>query len=294
MHRSGTSATAGALTALGLHGPSGDDQAAPRQANERGYFESKQMMLLNRGLLANMGGTWSAPPRLAVGWENAPDLDEIRGRAALAFTRSFPVRPMVWKDPRNCITLPFWRRVVGLPQAAVFVYRDPLEVARSLQVRNDVGLTYGLALWDRYVRAACAGLTGLPTLVMDYADVLEQPVASIDALSDFLATVGVDVDGPTRRTAAASVDIGLRHHRGSATRSSGLWDSQFEVAASLGALRGVHASWRPPDIGPEPDWVDDILGLRLATDELRKELNRLGRGSRWRALAARIGGRSRR
>src|SRR5580698_7440972 len=113
MHRSGTSATAGALTVLGLHGPSGADQAAPRKANERGYFESNQMMLLNRGLLATVGGTWSAPPRLEAGWEEAPELDDIRGRAHLAFARSFPVRPMAWKDPRNCITLPFWRTVVG-------------------------------------------------------------------------------------------------------------------------------------------------------------------------------------
>jgi hypothetical protein len=251
------------------------------------------MMLLNRGLLATVGGTWSAPPRLEAGWEKAHDLDDIRARAGLAFARSFPVRPMAWKDPRNCITLPFWRTVVGPPQAAVFVYRDPLEVARSLQVRNDVGLTYGLALWDRYVRAACAGLVGLPTLVMDYGAVLEEPAASIDELAQFLGTVGVDVDGPTRQAAAASVDVELRHHRAPTARTSGLWDSQFEVVDTLRSLGGIHPSWLPPDIGPEPDWVDDVLALRLATDELRKELNRLGRRSRWRERAARIFPRSR-
>jgi hypothetical protein len=93
---------------------------------------------------------------------------------------------MAWKDPRNCITLPFWRTVAGPPVAAVFVYRDPVEVAGSLHVREGIGVTYGLALWDRYVRSACANLVGLPTMVADYARMLDEPAAWIRELEDFL------------------------------------------------------------------------------------------------------------
>ena len=92
---------------------------------------------------------------------------------------------MVWKDPRNCITLPFWRTVIDPPLAAVFVCRDPQEVARSLVARDGVTLTYGLALWDRYVRSASTNLAGLPTFVADYARILQNPEIWMTEIAEF-------------------------------------------------------------------------------------------------------------
>ncbi len=294
MHRSGTSATAGTLAALGLATATGDDLASPRTSNERGYFESNQMMLVNRRLLFALGGTWSGPPRLLPGWETDHALDDLRIAASTAFAERFPSRPMVWKDPRNCITLPFWRGVITPPLAAVFVYRDPIEVARSLRVRNDVGLTYGLALWDRYVRAACTNLVGLPTMVVDYARILREPSAWIEELVDFLGGIGVETDATKRDTAVASLDAGLRHHHPGHDQAPGLSNSQFEVIAALRHLDGPNASWVAPDFGPEPDWVDDVLALRLAADELRIKLHRLERQTSRTVRAVRRLGRLRR
>src|SRR5580704_15895296 len=180
MHRSGTSATTAGLAALGLATPSQSDRMASSQWNERGNFESRALTDLNDRLLFARGGTWSGPPALDPGWETDPTLDRWRPRARASFARVFPSRPLVWKDPRNCLTLPFWRAVIAPPSAAVFIYRDPLEVARSLEAREGVSVTYGLALWDRYVRSACANLVGLPTMLADYARILDHPSAWID------------------------------------------------------------------------------------------------------------------
>jgi hypothetical protein len=270
MHRSGTSATAGTLNALGLAAPSGDDLLAAGEWNERGFFESKRLVAFNNHLLATLGGTWSAPPKLSPGWEADHALDALRAQAATLFAESFPVRPAAWKDPRNCITLPFWRTVIAPPLAAVFVYRDPMEVARSLQTRNGDGMTYGLALWDRHLRDACANLVGLPTLVADYGRTLDAPAPWVDELVDFLRSVGVDVDNSARQTAISSLDADLRHQRTPVAQNSGMWDSQLEVVQTLAKLDGSHRQWGPVDLGPEPEWVDEVLALRLEGDKLRR------------------------
>src|SRR5580658_3699015 len=126
MHRSGTSATAGALAALGMASPSGSDRTSTTEWNERGNFESKRLMAVNDRLLSVLGGSWSGPPELEPGWEGDHALDDLRARAGRAFAQSFPTRPTAWKDPRSCLTLPFWRTVVTAPVAGVLVYRDPL------------------------------------------------------------------------------------------------------------------------------------------------------------------------
>jgi hypothetical protein len=296
MHRSGTSATTGTLGALGLALPQGDDLLAPRRGNERGIYESKNVIRLNNYLLGAVGGTWSAPPKLKPEWETDPTLNEIRSKAKVAFAESFPTRPMAAKDPRFCITLPFWRSVVEPPLAAVFIYRDPLEVARSLQARSDLGVFYGLALWDRHVRSACANLVGIPTIATSFSKTTEQPAVWVDELADFLDGVGAPVDPSKRQAAIDLIDTELRHQRTLSDRTSGVWDSQFELFDVLREVDGVHPSWRVPDIGPEPEWVDEVLELRLDGDRFRRmqKLMQTSRAFRFTQMAWKVthGGRT--
>lgn len=283
MHRSGTSATTGSLAALGIAAPTGTDITRASSDNERGNFESRSLRGFNDRLLQFLGGTWSGPPELQPGWESDHALDIWRARAAESFAQSFPSRPMVWKDPRNCITLPFWRTVVGLPAAAVFVYRDPLEVAGSLQARDGVGMTLGLALWDRYVRSACVNLVGLPTIVAAYNRILDRPSAWIKELGTFLEGIGAPVDTLSAQPAIASLASDLRHQHAPVDRQPGLWESQYEVIEVLRKLDGPHQTWNSPNLGPAPLWVDDVLALRLGADKARRQLadsERLARTSR--------------
>jgi hypothetical protein len=232
---------------------------------------------MNDRLLFSRGGTWSGPPTLAPGWEADRTLDSWRARARASFAKVFPSRPAVWKDPRNCLTLPFWRTVIAPPAAAVLIYRDPLEVARSLHARDGVSLTYGLALWDRYVRSASANLVGLPTIVADYARILDQPSDWIDEIAGFLRTVGVDIPSPPPPEAVAALATDLRHQTAPTADRSFLSDDQFAVMEILRRRDGPHRSWAPPDLGPEPTWVDDVLALRLRADMMRTRLTQAER-----------------
>lgn len=267
MHRSGTSATTGMLGRLGLAMPAESDLVPADGSNERGHWESRSLVRCNNRILRHFGGTVFAPPHLEPGWAAAAELDGLRAEAAARFAATFPARPLAWKDPRTCVTLPFWRTVVEPPAAAVLVLRDPVEVARSLQRRSGLLLVHGLALWQRSVRAAAADLDGMATLACDYRHVAEDPVGWASELVEFLAAVGVAVGaGPDE--AARFVDRGLRHERPDDGGVDGLAAAARDVYEALRTRQGAHHPWAAPDLGPEPPWVDEVLTLTRRHEEL--------------------------
>jgi hypothetical protein len=270
MHRSGTSATADVLGRLGLISPATDELIPATGTNERGHHESKSLVRFNERLLAAVGGTWAAPPTLAPGWEGDQALDERRAEGATTFATVFPRSPASWKDPRHCILLPFWQTVLGPGTAAVFVYRQPLEVARSLQWRDGLQLTHGLALWERYARAACANLEGIPTYCSDYGRLVDDPRAWCSEVAAFLGQTGVVIDAARIEAAPTAVERELQHQSSDGDDGRGLGDSSRLVAETLQGRQGAHHPWRSPDLGPEPAWVADVLAMRLEYDLLHR------------------------
>ena len=141
-----------------------------------------------------------------------PALKPLRVEAAELFSAVHPTDNWVWKDPRNSLLLPFWRRVLDVSPVAILVHRNPLEVAASLLARDDFGTHFSLALWERYIRAALIALEGLPCLVLDYASLLAEPIASSRRLGEFL--VDSEVAAATLEADASTlefVDPSLRH-----------------------------------------------------------------------------------
>jgi hypothetical protein len=266
MHRSGTSAVTEVLIGLGLAGPGPDDRIPASSWNRRGNWESRRLTNFDERLLRHLGGTWSGPPDLPTAWELAPSLDDWRIEAQALFDTAFSARTAVWKDPRVCLLLPFWRTVIDPPNAAVLVVREPLEVAASLRSRDGMTTTHGFALWERYLRCACAALDGIPTLVTDYAAVLEDPTTWFVDLVQFLRDVDVAVDASDPQGALGTLDTGMRHQRADAGPGPGLPSNSPSVMEALRARTGAHHPWRPPMLGPEPAWVEDVLAMRRDCD----------------------------
>jgi hypothetical protein len=265
MHRSGTSAVAHTLAELGLSSPASEDLIAAGPYNERGYWESRTVSRFDESVLRHLGGTWSAPPRTSAGWELSEDagMREIRSRAAELAQSMFERQPAVMKDPRLCLTLPLWRTVLSAEPVAVLVFRDPVEVALSLQDRDGFPLTLGLALWHRYVRHSLVSLAGLPVLVVEYARLLDEPRDWVDNLSTFLADHGITPAAYRADDATDVVARGLRHYSEDLPALS----LRVEVQPLLEILRdhvGPHEKWSTPALPDEPAWVEDVIGLTWA------------------------------
>ena len=210
MHRGGTSAVTGVVHELGAFlGPAGHLMAR-REDNPAGFFEHQLLTDLNDELLHALGGTWSQPPRFDDGWEHASHLDGIRVRAQQRLHEDFADAPLwVWKDPRTCLTLPFWRPLLPTTQFVVCV-RNPLDVARSLVARDGLDEAMGIDLWMRHTVAALAGHGTLPLLVL-YDDVVDDPSTEVARIAAFL-----ELDASPGAVAQARAHLadnaGLRHH----------------------------------------------------------------------------------
>ena len=137
MPRSGTSVVTRLLNRCGLDlGP--PEQLMPASINNTdGYWENLRFVRLNERLLAASGGTWFAPPQTL----NATPavLEEARNVIAQFEGRG----PWGWKDPRNALTLPFWKSL--LPSLKVIVcVRHPEETAASLAASTLIPRTWSL------------------------------------------------------------------------------------------------------------------------------------------------------
>ncbi len=174
---------------------------------------------------------------------------------------------MVLKDPRLCFVLPLWRDVFDHPPVAVLVLRDPLEVARSLEHRNDFPVSFGLALWRRYVQQSITSVEGLPVFVADYQSILSDPRTAIGDLNDFLADQGV-APGSSRTHSGSSRSVGARAYgttNRTRTRSARaehpLVIEQQAFGQELLSHGGGHVRWSAPTLPDEPSWVADFIQL---------------------------------
>jgi len=175
MHRSGTSALAGALEAMGLEvGPNADLMPAD-VGNPEGYFELLSVVRANDDLLAHFEGRWDSPPDFAPVWFEDPVGIEFVGEWRRRLGELFESERYLLKDPRISILLPLWRRVTNDQSCAVVIVREPLEVAASLTKRNGLPTLSGLALWAAYNRAMLRDLQGARVHVCNYADLIEHP-----------------------------------------------------------------------------------------------------------------------
>jgi len=170
-----------------------------------------------------------------------------------------PRNPWVWKDPRAAVLLPFWRRALGPRLAAVVVFRNPVEVAESLQRRHEVPLSFGVALWERYNRLLLAHSAGLAVLVTGYDELVRDPLRWTGAVGDFLTGVGMDVSPVDRQEVAGFVDAEMRHSTRGRADVEAVSPGALAVYDALEAARGASGAFVPPELDPEGSWVTEQL-----------------------------------
>ena len=302
MGRSGTSATASTLSALGLCLPAEDDLLGCSPSSRAGHFESISLLEESDDLLRRLGGAWDDPPNLPPDPACSDELAPVARRSAAVFQRVFPDprRAVCWKDPRTALLLPFWRQVIDRPIACVFCVRHPLEVAHSLERRDGLELPVGLALWERYQHRAVTALSGLPVYVSSYADACANPSAWREGLLSWLRSL---VSGPAKGGAVPAdadldFDANLRHERvehGQVNDSSGISDrgepvtivleSQQLLYEELVALLGPHKSFEHQLVTPESPWTSYLL-------DQRRDSRRVWQSVEWLTEALAIGLRS--
>jgi hypothetical protein len=267
MHRSGTSATCRVVNLLGLSVAREPDLLGPNPFNLRGHWESATLMRLNDRLVRLLGAGWWCPPRRRDDMWSTPGHEALLVDAAKALEDVHPVSPWVWKDPRLCLTLPFWSPILPGTAVVIVALRDPLEIARSLARRDRMALEVAVALWERSMHHLLPALAGLPVATVAYADLLADPMAEAERLHAFLNAQGVEGGTPRWREIREFVTAELRSQvtaPGDLARAVEMNPARLELAEILSALPAASVSFEVPRLPAETAGNDRLfLDIRL-------------------------------
>ena len=158
MHRSGTSCLAGALQ---LAGAFAGDVIQYGPDNLKGHREHRSIMALSEAVLKHSGGSWNCPPE-QLAWSSA----QAQTRQTLIAEFSQQATLWMFKDPRTLLMLPFWQ--ASLTPIYVGTVRHPLQVALSLNQRNQMPIALGLWLWQVYTQALIAQYQQSPFPIISF------------------------------------------------------------------------------------------------------------------------------
>ena len=257
--RSGTSALAGTLGLLGCALPK--RLMGARSSNEKGHFEPEIIASLHDSLLAEVGSAWDDWRPFPSGWYDTAACPGYTDRLHAAFTEDYgDFRLAVLKEPRMGRLLPLWWRLlgrVGARAVPVFIFRDPMEVARSLAARDASTLQHGLLYWLRNQLDAEFDTRGMRRSFVLFDELLgdwRKVAARIETEGDIrfprLHASGAEVD--------AFLEPRLRHQRRLAPAAAGadaLTDWTEAVFAFFNALRADPA---------DPAALRELDGIRAA------------------------------
>ena len=198
MHRSGTSAVARGLAALGVY--LGDNFLDAQPENPTGYWEDRGLVHLNERVLRTLRLTWD---------DSAPvDADRFSGwrmwrlrRETARYLRRWFTSHALWgfKDPRTIRILPFWLRVLRrctVEDAYLLVTRNPASVAASLHARQGMSAEAAQRLWLSYVVPFLDRLAAKRLVVVDYDLLMADPREQLQRIARKLDLVaaGAQVD----------------------------------------------------------------------------------------------------
>src|SRR5690349_16432685 len=101
MHRSGTSALAGALRLCGLAVPR--TMVPASETNQRGFWESATLTAFDDEILGKLGQTWHSLVPVHFESLGRRELEQLRKRASTLLAEEFEAgAPIVLKEPRLC------------------------------------------------------------------------------------------------------------------------------------------------------------------------------------------------
>jgi len=224
MHRSGSSLLAGMLAKNGFDVGPAEELLAPKPDNPKGFWERKDVIELNERII---GGEHNSHlvPRLERESELSKELQKcIEDLAGELSNNSVTLL----KDPRFCITLKYWMPYLDNPKI-VFLHRDPMEVAKSLNKRQSYPIIGGLALWEFYNAAAVAQCANINTHYICFNELIAEPKKVLENICHWYYPMNSELQD----IVVDHFDQKLVHHSSDLNSRSWLSDSQKSLVDFL-------------------------------------------------------------
>jgi len=262
MHRSGTSAVAGALVRRGAD--AGRALLPSTSDNANGYFEDTRLVAASDLLLASGGLHWDEPGPIPRPLDaSAVETAVARMRDVFASLRESSA-PGVVKDPRACRLVAEWSLAMDsakLRPLYLLVLRDPREVAASLAARDGMTAFRAEQLWIEHLLEAEHATRGAPRVFVDFGELLKQPEAVLDAA---LNSLGAEWLAARDSAQGTGVESALRRQRAAAELGRGFADEVFAFARPLAGTPGADSMTTAVFDGFRARWLQDAAIARSA------------------------------
>jgi hypothetical protein len=275
MHRSGTSALAGAVSAMGAASPK--NLLPGNAANPRGYFESRPLLAAHDDMLAAAGSSWDDWRQIDPRWMLSQASRQHRSRVRAVLTDEFGEAPLfVVKDPRICRFVPMASSILAEMEAAPVAFllmRNPLEVAHSLHRRSGLAPAKSLLAWLRHMLDAEYHSRDMPRCFLRYPDFLADGRSHLDR-----AASATSISWPARIGADVPIEqfltMDLYHERSTLAdlrahaEIGALVHNTYEILLEIAANGERPALLDRLDLlRTEFDVACDLFGLLVAADE---------------------------
>ena len=181
MHRCGTSTISGILSLAGYK--VGNNPQETDFFNQKGYFENIRFGIFNNDVLSALGGSWCDTLRIPQNTWYYPSANSFREQLQTIINEEFANESAILiKDPRISVLLPLYCEVfhrMSIIPRFIINFRDPLEVAVSLKMRNNLSMASSFAIWMDHLLKAERFTRNYPRVLLFYNDILKDPIASL-------------------------------------------------------------------------------------------------------------------
>jgi hypothetical protein len=232
MHRSGTSALSGILSIVYGLDLLGDEMIEIDATNPKGYFENMHLVYQNEQFMSDQNmpryeAMQSFDPSAAarIAYHNVSHFNHGFHILRRFYIASSQQQPWLVKDPRLCFTLPVWLCLMDGFPGVVFIYRDPVEVAKSLHKKSAGPIEFGLWFWLENNMLAIRNSGHLCRVVVAHEDFYNRPVEEIERIGvELRQRCGVinihsrfSSKAALESTVTAFIESSLRHHHTSSS-----------------------------------------------------------------------------
>lgn len=266
MHRSGTSMLTRLLNIAGYALPG--NLLGANEGNKTGHWEPQFLIDLNQSFLNRIGSDWSdwseidfdaIPQDTLSGYQTALQSwarTELGGRSSL-----------VLKEPRSCRLAPPMLAALadeGFETRILVPYRNPLEVAQSLEARDGIALRRGVLMWIRHVLDAERFSRGLPRSFVDYSDLMADWAAELLRISRDVRLDRLSRIDEIAEEADSFISDEHRHHAGDTGTLEAI---DYTAGMALTIYRAL------ADLCADPNKAEVMAafdGLRAQLDEMER------------------------
>ncbi|MCF6172211.1 MAG: sulfotransferase domain-containing protein [Campylobacteraceae bacterium] len=210
MHRSGTSALTGVLNMLDVY--LGSELMGATFANEQGYFENNHLFRLNEKLLSQIASSWDDTFYNESKVENMKETDELKEtiQKEFEFANVFAI-----KDPRLIFLFPVYKKILeelNIEVKIILPYRNPIEVANSLNKRDDMSLEKGMLLWVYHFLLAEKQSREHQRVFVGFDELLDDTQSVINHISNKLDLKFITKYKKQKKQIAEFLEPSLKHH----------------------------------------------------------------------------------